>query len=119
MATTKIITKWGNSFSVDPNYHFTVKKERPPFSIKSFSINLERYVYTKTPPRIRYKVEIVAERLDNSNQNTEYIPIIQFPKSGNPGRPQWLDEAYTLKVSYKLLITEIPFGMPRTYIKNS
>ena len=102
MAETVVITQSGSSITIYPNNYYT----KDPGEYWCFSVNVERYRYKNEQPLIRYNAEIVAERIDFSNQNTEKIVIIRFNRSGSL---QMLDKAHTL---LKSLLQTIDNGDP-------
>lgn len=108
MATTAVITQWGNAISVHPNYS-TKTQGQSPREYWCFSINVERYRYKNAGPLIRYNAEIVAKRIELSDNatptNVEEIIIFRSYRRG----PEMADVAHTLLQS---LLQAIDNGDP-------
>ena len=108
MATTAVITQWGTAISVHPNYS-TKARSQSPREYWCFSINVERYRYKEAAPLIRYNAEIVAKRIELSDNatptNVEEIIIFRSHRRG----PETADVAHTLLQS---LLQAIDNGDP-------
>ena len=125
MATTVIITQWGESISVHPNY-YTKPRGQNPSEYWHFSVNVKRYRYKNAQPLIRYNAEITAKRIpgaitiggartDISHPSTpkmlEEIVIFRSNRSHRGGGDVLgvADEAHTILQS---LLQAIDNGVP-------